>query len=124
MAKQELLATIRDRYRASSRKDKSRILDEFIAVTGHHRKHGISLLGRPVGGEDQRLDIKGWRIYDEALQEVVILVREASDRICGKRLKAASPHLVESMERHGHLIWTPRLGRVCWPPAPPLWTGY
>ena len=44
MAKQELLATIRDRYRASSRKDKSRVLDEFIAVTGHHRKHGIRLL--------------------------------------------------------------------------------
>ena len=30
MAKQELLATIRDRYRASSKKDKGRILDEFI----------------------------------------------------------------------------------------------
>ena len=30
MAKHELLATIRDRYRASSRKEKSRILDEFI----------------------------------------------------------------------------------------------
>ena len=30
MAKQELLATIRDRYRASSEREKSRILDEFI----------------------------------------------------------------------------------------------
>ena len=28
MAKQELLATIRDRYRASSKREKSRILDE------------------------------------------------------------------------------------------------
>ena len=46
MAKQELLTTIRDRYRGSSRKDKGRILDEFITVTGHHRKHGIRLLGR------------------------------------------------------------------------------
>ena len=46
MAKQELLATTRDRYRASSRKDKSRILDEFIAVTGHHREHGIRLLSQ------------------------------------------------------------------------------
>ena len=34
MAKPELLATIRDRYRASSKREKSRILDEFIAVTG------------------------------------------------------------------------------------------
>jgi hypothetical protein len=33
MAKLELLATIRDRYRESSRKYKSKILDEFIAVT-------------------------------------------------------------------------------------------
>ena len=33
MAKQELAATIRDRYRQSSKKDKGRILDEFIAIT-------------------------------------------------------------------------------------------
>ena len=32
MAKQKLLASVRDRYRTSSRKDKSRILDEFIAT--------------------------------------------------------------------------------------------
>ena len=51
MAKQELLATIRDRYRASSKREKSRILDEFIAVTGHHRKHGIRLLGQ--SGDDR-----------------------------------------------------------------------
>ena len=51
MVKQELMATVRDRYRASSKREKSRILDEFIpeltsAVTGHHRKHGIRLLGQ------------------------------------------------------------------------------
>ena len=59
MAKQELLETIRDRYQAASRKEKSRIFDEFIAVTGHHRKHGIRLLGRPVGGEDRGLEAVG-----------------------------------------------------------------
>ena len=31
------------------------------------------------------------------------MVWEAADRICGKRLKAALPHLVDSIERHGHL---------------------
>ena len=109
MAKQELPETIRDRYQASSRKEKSRILDEFIAVTGHHRKHGIRLLGRPVGGEDQGSVIKGRRIYDEAVREAVIVLSEASDRICGKRLKAALPRLVESMERHGHLDLDPEV---------------
>ena len=103
MAKHELLASIRDRYRESSRKDKTKILDEFIAVTGHHRKHGIRLLAQCEGGADKAGAVKGRRIYDEAVREVVILIWEASDRICGKRLKAAMPHLVESMERHGHL---------------------
>ena len=42
-------------------------------------------------------------IYDEAAREKVIVVWEASDRICGKRLKATLPNLVDSMERHGHL---------------------
>ena len=48
MAKQELPATVRDRYRASSKREKGRILDEFIATTGHQRKHGIRLLGIPA----------------------------------------------------------------------------
>ena len=42
MAKQELGATIRDRYRQSSKKDKGRILDEFIAIT----VNGARKLGR------------------------------------------------------------------------------
>ena len=109
MAKQELLTTIRDRYRGSSKKDKGRILDEFIAVTGHHRKHGIRLLGQSGASGDQVSGVKGRRIYDEAVGEAVILVWEASDRICGKRLKAALPHLVESMERHGHVDLDPEV---------------
>ena len=97
MAKQELLATIRDRYRASSKREKSRILDEFIVVTGHHRKHGIRLLGQSGDdGEQQPAVKKGRRIYDEAVRQALIVVWEAADRICGKRLKAALPHLVES----------------------------
>ena len=108
MAKQELLTTIRDRYRASSKKDKGRILDEFIAVTGHHRKHGIRLLGQSGDdGEQQPAVKKGRRIYDESVRQALIVVWEAADRICGKRLKAALPHLVESMERHGHLDLDP-----------------
>lgn len=47
--------------------------------------------------------VKERRIYDEAMCEAVFLVWEASDRICGRRLKAALPHPVESMKRHGYL---------------------
>jgi hypothetical protein len=43
------------------------------------------------------------RVYDDAVREALILVWEASDRVCGKRLRPLIPILVESMERHGHL---------------------
>ena len=103
MAIQELLATIRDRYRESSKKDKGRILDESIAVTGHHRKQGIRLLGQSGDAGDKLSMIKGRRIYDEAVRAAVILAWETTGRICGERITAALPHLVESGERHGHL---------------------
>ena len=67
IAKQELLVTNRDRYRGSSKKDKSRILHEFIAVTGHHRKHRIRLLGKL--GDDTIPSVRGRRIYDETVKE-------------------------------------------------------
>ena len=48
MAKQKLLASVRDRYRTSSRKDKSRILDEFIATIDSDRAFlDTSPMGRP-----------------------------------------------------------------------------
>lgn len=43
-SKRELLETIRPRYRKASKKDKQRILDEFVAVTGYHRKYAIRIL--------------------------------------------------------------------------------
>ena len=39
--KAELLSALRCRYGVSSKKEKGRILDEFVAVSGYHRKHAI-----------------------------------------------------------------------------------
>jgi hypothetical protein len=36
-------------------------------------------------------------------------IREASDRICGKRLRPLLPILVEAMERHGHVKLAPEV---------------
>jgi hypothetical protein len=99
--RRELTAAIRQRYQAADRNGKKLILDEFVKVTRYHCKHAIRLLtgqgytqqGRPVGR----------RIYQEAVKEALIVLWEASDRICGTRLKALLPLLVEAMERHGHL---------------------
>jgi hypothetical protein len=34
------------------------------------------------------------------------VIWEASDRVCGKRLRPLVPTLVDAMERHGHLQLT------------------
>ena len=101
IAREELIRTIRSRYRESTKMEKSRILDELAAVVGCHRKHAIRLLGLSAEGGAEPTVAKGRRIYDEAVREALIVVWEASDRICGKRLKAVLPSLIEAMERHG-----------------------
>jgi len=103
--RQELISVVRERYARATGAERRRILDEFVSVTGYHRKHAIRLLGgtpraRGGGGEPRR-------VYREAERAALIVLWEAADRICGKRLKAALPTLVAAMERHGHLRLEP-----------------
>lgn len=98
----ELVSATRGRYAVALRAQKKQILDEFVAVTGFHRKHAMRLLRargelKSSGPRPQR------RVYDEAVRTALIVVWEASDRICGKRLKPLIGPMVEAMERHGHL---------------------
>jgi hypothetical protein len=41
---EELVGSIRPRYLQGGRAAKNRMLDEFVAITGYHRKHAIRLL--------------------------------------------------------------------------------
>ena len=104
----ELVVVLRERYARSGRAERGRILDEFSAVTGFHRKHAMRLLG---GGQPnkQRGPRPRRRIYDDAVREALIVVWEASDRICGKRLRPLVPIMLEAMERHGHLQLAPEV---------------
>jgi hypothetical protein len=98
----ELIQAVRERYRDAAVAEKRLILDEFVALTGFHRKHVIRLLAKgPSAVQGCRRSRS--RVYDEAVREALIVLWEASDRVCGKRLKALVPILVESLERHGHL---------------------
>lgn len=99
--RKELIVGVGQRYRTGSHKEKRKILEEFVRLTGYHRKHAIRVLNcwmaRPA--EKRRRE----RIYDEAVRQALIVLWEAADRICSKRLKAALPLLIVAMERHGHL---------------------
>ena len=103
--RQELIEAVAKRYAAAGRQDKSRTLDEFVQVTQYHRKHAIRVLAAAVGEgtEAESARKPAARIYDDAVREALIVLWEVGDRICGKRLKALIPVLVESMERNGHL---------------------
>jgi len=62
-SRQELTDAIRERYGKASRQEKARILDEFVSLTGYHRKHAIRVLGsngRPAPMERP----VGKRVYD------------------------------------------------------------
>lgn len=101
-ARKEILAAVRVRYGQASRLEKGKILGEFAAVAGYHRKHAIRLLN-PRTDVGVKTVIEGARIYGAAVKAALVLLWETADRICGKRLKAAIPHLVGALERHGHL---------------------
>lgn len=100
--RKELIAALAARYRSSSRAERGAILDEFVQLTGYHRKHAVRVLGRDAAPPVQRCARD--RLYDEAVRQTLIVLWESADRICGKRLKALLPHLIESMERHAHLV--------------------
>jgi hypothetical protein len=100
--RRELVVAIRGRYASVRRREKVKILDEFVALTGFHRKHAMRLLrgSTPPSGGGPR---PGRRVYGEDVRAALIMIWEASDRICGKRLQPLLEPLIEAMERHGHV---------------------
>ena len=105
--RKELTAAVGERYRSGDRVEKARILDEFVNITGYHRKHAMRLLRGHDGSRRGRRERR--RIYGEAERNALALLWEASDRVCSKRLKALMPMLVEAMERHSHLDLAPEI---------------
>ena len=103
--RKELTEALRARYRSGTFGDRIKILDEFVALTGYHRKHAIRVLGEKTAGA-KAAPVRN-RLYDEAVRQALTMLWEAADRVCGKRLKALIPTLLDAMERHGHLDLDP-----------------
>ncbi|RWD81413.1 MAG: transposase [Mesorhizobium sp.] len=98
----ELANAVRDRYAAATTKDKRRILEEFIAATGYHEKSAIRVLNSHPEPKHRQTRQRP-SLYDEAARGALIVLWEASDRVCGKRLKALLPILLPALERNDHL---------------------
>ena len=99
----EYLDAIRNRYILGDRKEKIRILDEAVQVTGLHRKaliRGLRTQPQPAA----RGKVGRPRRYGLEAAAALKTLWEVSDRVCAKRLQPFLPELLGVLERHGELI--------------------
>ena len=94
----EYKEAVRWRYLKAGKKEKGRILGEFIQVTRYHRKAAIRLLRR-YGPQRQRSRRGRRRRYGDEVLDALREVWEASDRLCSKRLKPFLGELVRVMRQ-------------------------
>jgi hypothetical protein len=89
-SKKEYLNRIWGRYQRAGREHKSKILDEFCAVCGYHRKFALRLLNRPLARRPGQAGAR--RKYDpQRLLPALKGIWLAADQPCGKLLKAVLP---------------------------------
>src|SRR5438034_10547238 len=102
-SRRELMESLGERYRSGSRPGKCRILDEFrcrdwISPQARDSPPEAGQGGTAVdrAGATTSLRRRGWRGAGGS-------VGRLPDRVCGKRLKALIPTMLDALERHGHL---------------------
>jgi len=92
-SKKDYLRAIHRRYRHASRKEKARILDEFCATCGYHRKHAIRLLHtfRHFSVPKHKKRGRKSRYATEDILAPLKRIWLAANLPCSKRLKPILP---------------------------------
>lgn len=89
-----------DKYRASyasaTKLEKGRLLDEFVARSGYHRKHAVRLLTKGVAGPRAPL-------FDDAVGNALAMIWEAAGHPGSRRLKALMPDVMPALATNGRL---------------------
>jgi hypothetical protein len=96
----EYVIAIRDRYQRANKQEKGKILDEFVQVTGYHRKAAIRLLGKPAKPVGKHRGRPGR--YNMAV-EPLKAIWEAADRLCSKRLHPFMPEMIRILKQNKEL---------------------
>jgi len=97
---QEYTEAVRERYLRANKKEQGRILDEFVNVTGYHRKSAIRLLHRRRCRNPSRRCGRPKK-YGPRIVEALKVAWEATDRLCSRRLHPFLPELIKVLRRHG-----------------------
>jgi hypothetical protein len=105
-SKRELHGQVQRRYLKASKAEKQRILDEFTANTGYHRKYAIRILKH--GYKHRLRKPKGRKaMYCGEVVEALEQIWEIYGRICSKRLQPYLPEGIKVLERCGELQLAP-----------------
>jgi hypothetical protein len=102
---EQYLNQLRGRYRKARKKERTRILDEFVATTGYHRKHAIALLRGKRQHHNPKVPIRHLRrrIYNDEDKRAVMWLAELFDQIGSKRLRIAMDVELNALRQHHHL---------------------
>jgi hypothetical protein len=92
----------RGHYLKASKNEKGIILDEFISVTGCHRKAAIRLLRHKLTSEISKKRGRP-RQYGIEVTSALKTVWEAGDHLCSKRLQPFIPELIAVLARKGEI---------------------
>src|ERR1700693_3761944 len=101
------------RYCRVSKKQKGRLLDELVALTGYNRWYAVGLLrgdGPSCRGRRARAAARPRqrrRLYDGTVLPALRRIWVVMDCICGKRLAPVLPEIIAVLERHGELQLDP-----------------
>ncbi len=95
-AKEAYRVLIQPRYKRATKSVKQRILDEFCAVCGYHRKYAIALLKKQPKQRNGRKPIYA----DPRLLKVLHRIWLETELACGKRLKVAIPLWLPFYDKH------------------------
>jgi hypothetical protein len=105
-SKRELTKEIHPRYLKARKGEKKKILDEFTAATGYHRKYAIKLLKHGLKRKGYKKVGRKKKYHGEVV-DVLEKIWETCGRICSKRLHPFLPEMVSVMEREGELSCSP-----------------
>lgn len=121
-----IIAVVQDRYKKATKKQKSKILDEFCATTGYNRVYAARILrlipGKVVGysriggrkiryviGKKKNTKRKRNKIYGYDVFLALKRIWTIFDFICGKRLAPFMEEAVEKLEKHREIDITPEV---------------
>jgi hypothetical protein len=101
------LAALRKRYAKTTKKERGKILDEYVKTTGYHRKHASAVLS----GKRQRVKrpIRRPRrdLYTAEDARGLAQVSDIFDGINSKLLRAAMDNELEQLYQKGHVDISP-----------------